>query len=91
MYWKLEISSNKDAAIIACEFVADISYSMENYDILRTECGKIIGTLPQIKSVQELFYLKKRDTMIYVILNRNYWDGSMKFVMIVLQMYFQYR
>lgn len=68
--WQLEISSKKDAAIIDCDFelanigceeyVKDISGSMEEYNILKVECGKIIGELPQINSIQEVFQLKER-------------------------------
>lgn len=68
--WQLEISSKKDAAIIDCDFelanigceeyVKDISGSMEAYNILKVECGKIIGELPQINSIQEVFQLKEK-------------------------------
>lgn len=68
--WQLEISSNKDAAIIDCDFqlanigceeyTNDISNSMKAYNILRIECGKIIGTLPQMNSIQEVLRIKEQ-------------------------------
>lgn len=68
--WQLEISSNKDAAIIDCDFqlanigceeyTNDVSNSMEAYNILRIECGKIIGSLPQMNSIQEVLRIKEQ-------------------------------
>lgn len=67
--WNLKISSEKDAAIWDCEFQlanigcdsysSDISYEMEAYNILRVECSKIIGTLPEVNSIQEVIRLKE--------------------------------
>lgn len=68
--WQLEISSSKDAAIIDCDFklanigceeyTKDVTDSMEAYNILRVECSKIIGSLPKIDSIQEVFQLKEK-------------------------------
>lgn len=68
--WQLEISSKKDAAIIDCdfklanigceEFTKDVTDGMEAYNILRVECGKLIGSLPKIDSIQEVFRLKEK-------------------------------
>lgn len=68
--WQLEISSNKEAAIIDSEFnlanigcgsiTEDVVNSMEAYNILKVECGKIIGELPKMNSIQEVFHLKEK-------------------------------
>ena len=67
--WQLEISSKKDAAIIDSEFqlanigckslTDDVSNCMEAYNIIRVECEKLIGELPTINSIQEVFRLKE--------------------------------
>ncbi len=68
--WQLKISSDNDAAILNCEyqlanigcesFSEDVSQGMEAYKLLRIECGKIIGTLPKVDSIQEIFQLKEK-------------------------------
>ena len=68
--WQLEISSNKDAAIIDCdfnlanigceEFTKDVTTGMQAYSILRVECGKIIGSFPHLNSIQEVLQFKEK-------------------------------
>ena len=68
--WQLKISSENESAIMNCQFqLADIgcgSYlgnaedSMEAYKILRIECGKMMGTLPEVKNLQDVFRLKTK-------------------------------
>ena len=68
--WQLEISSDKEAAIIDSDFKLanigcrslseDFDDSMEAYGILRVECEKLIGELPRINSIQEVFQLKEK-------------------------------
>lgn len=68
--WQLKISSDNDAAIWNCEFqlsnigcqdyYSDVDNGLEAYRILRMECGKIIGTLPEVNSIQEVIHLKEK-------------------------------
>lgn len=68
--WELMISSDKDAAIMDCEFLLsnigcdsyseDVTQGMEAYNILRVECGKILGTLPKVDNMQEVLRLKEK-------------------------------
>lgn len=68
--WELEISTNKNAHIMNCEYkLAKIGYEnfdtsintyLESYKILRCELSKLIGTLPKLDSLDEVFELKEQ-------------------------------
>ena len=68
--WQLQISSDNDSAIMNCEYqLASIGYNpsneeitsaMDAYQILRVECGKAIGTLPEAKNIQDVIHLKEK-------------------------------
>lgn len=68
--WELEISTSKNAHIMNCEYkLAKIGYEnfdtsintyLETYKILRCELSKLIGTLPQLNSLDEVFKLKEQ-------------------------------
>lgn len=68
--WQLHISSSNDSTIINCRYnLADIGCmalsekaesTNEAYRILRVECGRMIGTLPEVNSIQEVIQLKEK-------------------------------
>jgi len=68
--WQLQISSDNDATIMNCEYqlanigcemlAGDVESIMDAYKILRVECGKILGTLPEVKSIQEALHIKEK-------------------------------
>lgn len=68
--WQLHISSNNDATIINCCYnLADIgctdfsekaNLAGEAYKVLRVECAKMIGTFPEINSIQEVIQIKEK-------------------------------
>jgi len=68
--WQLQISSEYDSTImnseyqiakIGCEsFDSKIDPLMDAYQILRVECGKMLGTLPEVNSIQEVMRLKEK-------------------------------
>ncbi len=48
-------------ANIGCDILdGDVEPIMEAYKILRVEYGKIIGTLPEVKSIQEALRIKEK-------------------------------
>lgn len=68
--WQLEISSKKNAYIINCDYqlskigydnyTKDINAYLESYKILKCECSKIIGSLPRMDNLYEVFELKEK-------------------------------
>lgn len=68
--WQLEISSNRDAYIINCDYQLskigcddykkDINLYLDSYKILKYECSKIIGNLPKMNSLKDVFELKEK-------------------------------
>lgn len=68
--WQLEISSNRDAYIINCDYQLskigcdnyqkDISSYLNSYKILKYECSKIIGNLPKMNSLHDVFEMKEK-------------------------------
>lgn len=68
--WQLDISSRKDAYIINCEYQLskigcddyqnDINTYLDSYKILKCECSKIIGNLPKMNDLYDVFELKEK-------------------------------
>lgn len=68
--WQLQISSDNDSTIMNCEyqlasigcecFDGKVESAIDAYKILRVECGKAIGTLPEVNSIQEVVRLKEK-------------------------------
>lgn len=68
--WQLDISSKRDAYIINCEYQLskigcddyqkDINTYLESYKILKCECSKIIGNLPKMNDLYDVFELKEK-------------------------------
>ncbi len=68
--WQLQISSDNESTIMNCEYqLADIgcdSFSgnvktaTDAYKVLRVECGKALGSLPEVNSIQEVIRLKEK-------------------------------
>ncbi len=68
--WQLQISSDNDSTIMNCEYqLANIrcesvdggsASAIDAYKILRVECGKALGTLPEVKSIQDVTRLKEK-------------------------------
>lgn len=67
--WQLQISSDNDSTIMNCEyqlanigcesFDGGLETATDAYGILRVECGKALGTLPEVRSIQEVIRLKE--------------------------------
>ena len=67
--WQLQISSDNDSTIMNCDyqltnigcesFDGELGPAADAYKILRVECGKALGTLPEVKSIQEVVRLKE--------------------------------
>lgn len=67
--WQLQISSDNDSTIMNCEYQLanigcessdeELELATDAYRILRVECGKALGTLPEVKSIQEVIRLKE--------------------------------
>lgn len=68
--WQLQISSDNDSTIMNCEyqlanigcesFDGKVESAIDAYKILRVECGKAMGTLPAVNSIQEVVHLKEK-------------------------------
>lgn len=68
--WQLDISSRQDAYIINCEYQLskigcgeyqkDVSAYLDSYKLLKCECSKIIGSLPKMNNLNDVFELKDK-------------------------------
>lgn len=69
--WQLEISNKHDAYIINCDYQLakigcshlekNISTYLDAYKILKCECSKIMGNLPRMNNLREVFELKEKE------------------------------